>query len=150
MTRTNQEPIDVPPVEPRKALGAKAAGGGIPFRHGDGEDGHIYSGEFKCHLEDPEAGSFDWTGRWSVHGMDSNAVELAVYADGLAFWLIVGDYVNGHFLCIPEWDVGCALSCSLTDTQWNYGRISRSMKPCDAMSVTEGLADFSRKTGWGR
>ena len=133
MTIIDQKVTDATHLELRNALRAQRTDRGTSFLPVAQGEEHIYRSSFKCHWEDPEAGSFDRTGRWSIHEMIYNSVRLSKYADG-------------HFRCIPKWDVGCALSDSLTEIRWNFGKI----KPCVAMSVAEGLADFSRMTCQGR
>ncbi len=105
------------------------------------------AGEFKCCLKTSE-GLESWTGRWAVYEMKKNQAELEI-CDSCMYHVIVGTCYGGHYLCIPNWNVGCSLSMSLTDTFWNYEQISQNLKPVNAKTVTMALADFSEKTGWG-
>lgn len=106
-------------------------------------------GDFECRQRKKGGAMSTWQGRWSIYKMEERHIELDVYAGGWGFHTIVGRYTDGHYLCIPEWRVGCALSMSLCDTHWNYSSIAHCLKPFEAMSVTAALADFSSKTGWG-
>ncbi len=48
--------------------------------------------------------------------------EAEVLAEGYSFHLIFGSQVNGNFLCIPNWHIGCELA-ALTDITWNLKAI---------------------------
>ena len=115
----------------------------------EGKAGLPSKGFFECQQQKPRGGMSTWQGYWTIRKMDDRQVELVVCAGGWGFYTVVGRYVNGHYLCIPGWKVGCDLS-DLCDTYWNYGSISRCLKPFEARSVTTALADFSMKTGWGK
>lgn len=51
--------------------------------------------------------------------------EICINANGFGFHTIFGTQVNGHFLCIPDWGVGCELA-SYTDRFRNIESILRS------------------------
>ena len=103
---------------------------------------------FECHYTDEQGNGMSWEGKWNVVDAHGGSIEMTVTARGFSYWLIVGEYTDGYYVCIPEWNAGSALGY-LDDLHWNYGRLSRSMSPCDAMSVVAGLRDFARTTGWG-
>lgn len=44
--------------------------------------------------------------------------ECTVEARGYSFHLLFGSQINGNFLCIPDWSIGCELA-SLDDQGWN-------------------------------
>lgn len=50
--------------------------------------------------------------------LDAEPYEVTVEAEGWSFHLLFGSQINGKFLCIPNWRVGCELS-SLNDVLWN-------------------------------
>lgn len=60
--------------------------------------------------------------------------EVIVNARGSSFHLIFGKQVNGMFLCIPNWNIGCELS-NLFDRDWNM----------NSLLNTEGL-DYEETT----
>lgn len=116
-----------------------------------GEDGLRFPsrGDFECRQRKPDGTMSTWQGYWLIHKIEKRHIELDIYAGGWGFHSIVGRYSDGHYLCIPEWRVGCALSASLCDTFWNYSSLAHCLKPSEARSVTTALADLSSKTGWG-
>lgn len=48
--------------------------------------------------------------------------EAWMYARGSGFYLIVGRYAHGNYICIPNWNVGTELSLR-TDVFWNEERL---------------------------
>ena len=74
--------------------------------------------------------------------------EMAVEARGCSFHLIFGDQINGMFLCIPNWDIGCELS-SLTDRHWNRDSLLKTgridFEECNAIVwALSSIADLLR------
>lgn len=57
-------------------------------------------------------------GKIIPYRLKENTYEAAVKARGCSFHMIFGDKINGMFLCIPNWNIGCELS-SLSDQSWN-------------------------------
>ena len=51
--------------------------------------------------------------------------EVNVEARGWSFHMIFGSQINGMFLCIPNWNVGCELS-RLSDRDWNMSSLLRT------------------------
>ena len=51
--------------------------------------------------------------------------EVNVEARGSSFHLIFGSQVNGMFLCIPNWNIGCDLS-RLSDRDWNMDSLLKT------------------------
>ena len=54
--------------------------------------------------------------------------EVNVAARGSSFHLIFGSQINGMFLCIPNWNVGCELS-RLSDRDWNMNSLRNCSEP---------------------
>ncbi|HCS74366.1 MAG TPA: hypothetical protein DIW17_10890 [Clostridiales bacterium] len=54
------------------------------------------------------------------------------------FIFMVGKYVNGNFISVPAFDVGCDLS-SYGDYFWNNEKLARHMSPVDAATIAEAL-----------
>jgi hypothetical protein len=59
------------------------------------------------------------------------------------FIFIVGKYINGAFISIPAFRVGCDLA-SYSDYFWNNEHLARLMNPVDAATVAEALRTLSR------
>lgn len=86
--------------------------------------------------------------------LDSELYEMVVEARGYSFHLIFGEQVNGMFLCIPNWDVGCELS-SLNDRHWNMESLLKTdridFEECNAIvwalsSIADMLKLLNRDT----
>lgn len=59
------------------------------------------------------------------------------------FFFIVGKYINGAFISIPAFGIGCDLS-SYSDYFWNNERLASLMNPVDAATVAEVLRTLSK------
>ena len=64
--------------------------------------------------------------------------ECTVEARGYSFHLLFGSQSSGHFLCIPDWNIGCGLA-SLDDTGWNL----RSLLDTERLDYEEATAVIS-------
>ena len=58
--------------------------------------------------------------------------EVLLEARGYSFHIIFGSQINGNFLCIPNWNVGCELA-ELWDRSWNMDSILRAGNQLDAL-----------------
>lgn len=56
-----------------------------------------------------------------------NVHHIGIEYDGNYYSVIFGEYVNGGFCSIPNWEVGCELSC-LDDVFWNETSIGKALK----------------------
>lgn len=59
------------------------------------------------------------------------------------FLFIVGKYINGAFISIPAFKIGCDLS-NYSDYFWNNEQLARLMSHVDAATVAEALRFLSR------
>lgn len=59
------------------------------------------------------------------------------------FIFMVGKYMNGAFISIPTFKVGCDLA-DYNDYFWNNEHLARLMNPVDAATVAEALRALSR------
>ena len=48
-------------------------------------------------------------GSISVINLEKEPYEVQIDANGYGFHVIFGRLINGHFLCIPDWNMGCEL-----------------------------------------
>jgi hypothetical protein len=72
-----------------------------------------------------------------IHPLEINKetyYEVRVSARGSDFHVIVGSYTYGRYLCVPNWDFGCALS-GLNDRFWNEERIRGHIRKVDAATL---------------
>ncbi len=109
------------------------------------------SSRFNCSV-DIDGEHATWVGDWQLMfyctESGSRLAELEVNGRFSYFYVIIGEYYYGHFLAIPNWQVGCELSFKLTDTFWNYEKLSRYLPPVDCTTVIMGIKDFALKSGW--
>lgn len=79
-----------------------------------------------------------WEGK--VHNIQrrNGMIEADITGKGSQMHVIIGEYENGNFVCIPEWGVGSALSY-LDDRFWNRERLARYMGNVDAITLSEAL-----------
>lgn len=61
--------------------------------------------------------------------------EVNVEARGSSFHMIFGSQINGMFLCIPNWNIGCELS-RLSDRDWNMNSLLKT----DSLDYEEATA----------
>ncbi len=73
-------------------------------------------------------------------------VEFIVYGRSSCMNGIVGKYMSGQYIRIPDINVGCPLS-RMSDTFWNKERLSAHMQEADAVTVTYALKAMSEYLG---
>lgn len=61
--------------------------------------------------------------------------EVIIEASGYQFHLLFGSQINGNFLCIPDWHMGCELA-HLDDISWNIDSILRTDSKLDYEDAT--------------
>ncbi len=49
--------------------------------------------------------------------------EYSVAVDGSAYLIIYGKHINGHYCCIPNWDIGCEMG-SPGQVDYNTDRLN--------------------------
>ncbi len=72
--------------------------------------------------------------------------ELLVYGRESCIDAVIGKYMSGQYICIPDIDTGCPLS-RLSDIFWNRERLSVHMNETDAATVAHALRALSGYTG---
>ena len=87
-----------------------------------------------------------WSGEIKITRRSLNMVEFIVYGRSSCINSIVGKYMSGQYICIPDIDVGCPLS-RLSDTFWNKERLSAHMQEADAVTVACALKALSEYLG---
>lgn len=94
--------------------------------------------EFKCTHTFEDGKTANWTGTITTVRKTAGLTEAEVSGRGSTFTVIFGDYRNGHFLCIPDLDVGCPMS-RWDDLFWNMERLGKLMNTVDAVTVASGI-----------
>ncbi len=98
---------------------------------------------YTCSDQDP---LFPHTWEGQIIPIDPAAGEMEVTANGSFFHIICGRYLNGHYLCIPNINVGTDLS-EPDDVFWNRAHLSAcypNLSETDIISITEALAVAGR------
>ena len=68
--------------------------------------------------------------------------EIEINARGSYFHILFGPHKYGHYICIPNWNIGTEAAC-LTDRFWNLQRlmdICPKLSAVDAVSIADALA----------
>ena len=100
---------------------------------------------FRCSLPGNSRG---WEGRVEVIRQGNNMAELIIAGRGSRMNAVIGKYLSGQYICIPDLDTGCPLS-RLTDTFWNSERLSGRIPEVDAITIAYALKAVSEYLGGG-
>lgn len=87
-----------------------------------------------------------WMGEVVVKSHSMCMAELLIYGRDSCINAVIGKYMSGQYICIPNIDAGCPLS-SLSDIFWNRERLSAHMNGTDAVTVAHALRALSGYTG---
>lgn len=75
----------------------------------------------------------------------NNVHHIGVEYNGNYFSVIFGEYVNGGFCSIPNWNVGCELA-ELDDVGWNKRVLSELFENSGIGNcIAQAIARFARK-----
>lgn len=83
-----------------------------------------------------------------IINIDHEPYEININADGYGFHTIFGSQSSGHFLCIPNWNIGCGLG-PYNDRYWNTNSIygSGKIRYEDACAIGNALQLLERFLG---
>lgn len=103
--------------------------------------------EFECTVpaEKGEVGQ-RWLGEVVVKSYNISMAELIICGRDSCINAVIGKYMSGQYICIPDIDTGCPLS-RLSDLFWNRERLSAHMNGTDAVTVAYALRALSVYTG---
>lgn len=87
----------------------------------------------------------EWKGEMRLVKSAGSFCEAEITGRGTYFHVIVGQHLYGHYICIPNRDVGSELS-GLGDLFWNTERLSGLMGKADAVTVANGLCHLEKLT----
>lgn len=87
-----------------------------------------------------------WLGEVVVKSHSICMAELLIYGRDSCINAVIGKYMSGQYICIPDIDTGCPLS-RLSDIFWNRERLSAHMNVTDAVTVAHALRALSGYTG---
>nr|WP_304957062.1 hypothetical protein [uncultured Acetatifactor sp.] len=87
-----------------------------------------------------------WLGEVVVKSHSICMAEQLIYGRDSCINAVIGKYMSGQYICIPDIDTGCPLS-RLSDIFWNRERLSAHMNEADAVTVAHALRALSGYTG---
>ncbi len=101
--------------------------------------------EFVC-TAPAEEGEQRWLGEVVVKSHSMCMAELLICGRASCINAVIGKYMGGQYICIPDIDAGCPLS-RLSDIFWNKERLSAHMNRTDAATVAHALRALSGYIG---
>lgn len=87
-----------------------------------------------------------WLGEVIVRSYSMCMAELVIYGRESCINAIIGKYMRGQYICIPDIEAGCPLS-SLSDISGNKERLLAHMQETDAITVAHALRVLSGYSG---
>ena len=75
--------------------------------------------EFVCKRKVKYEGLETWDGTIEIVSVKRSLIETIIQGRGSTMRVLIGDYSYGHFVCIPDLNVGCPFA-SWGDEFWNY------------------------------
>jgi len=67
---------------------------------------------------------------------------IGVECDGSYYSVIFGEYVNGYFCSIPNWNVGCDLSFNPHDVNYNEEKLAYIVSKRAAKAIANAITDY--------
>lgn len=75
----------------------------------------------------------------------SNVHHITVNFKGLSYSVIFGEYINGGFYAIPNWNTGGELA-EFSDVTWNTSSIYKSLSDKEAArAIAKAIRDYSKQ-----
>ena len=88
-----------------------------------------------------------WPGKVRVRSSSMYMAELIInYGRESCMNAVLGKYMGGQYICIPDMDIGCAIG-SLSDVKGNKEKLSAHMGYEDAATVAHALRALSGYCG---
>ena len=94
--------------------------------------------EFECVL-----GEESWIIEVDLLSFEDLLYELFVWGRGTKFHILIGRYLHGSFMCIPNLGIGCELADDLSDTFWNRESIGRHLNEVDTATLVCAISKLS-------
>ncbi|MCM1224226.1 MAG: hypothetical protein NC548_58220 [Lachnospiraceae bacterium] len=103
--------------------------------------------EFVCtSLEEGGAREERWLGEVKVRSRGRDTAELVIYGRDRCINAVIGKYMGGQYICIPDIDMGCPMG-RLSDLSGNKERLSAHMDKAAAVTAAHALRALSGYTG---
>ena len=97
--------------------------------------------EYNCSYTLENGRKISWSCEMYLIDYAKDFYELSLTGKGSYFHVIVGPHENGHFICIPNWQVGCEPG-SYDDRFWNREQLIHQLNPVDTETVVAGIAQL--------
>ncbi|MCD8250176.1 MAG: hypothetical protein LUC60_10080 [Lachnospiraceae bacterium] len=85
-----------------------------------------------------------WIGTISILDYYDEMIEADISTDNRCMHSIIGKYMFGHFICIPEWGMCCSLAGSLDDWLCNLDRLKGHIGNIEAITLARALSLIGR------
>jgi hypothetical protein len=82
-----------------------------------------------------------WTGEITRCKGNEKKCEFEIQSRGSYYHVIIGKHDYGHYVCVPNWDVGCELA-DYADTFWNTERLSKQLRIADAVTIATAIREI--------
>lgn len=79
-----------------------------------------------------------WIGTVTECEFNTDMFEFRVNGRESDYYVIVGSYQHGNFICIPSAGVSCPMG-EHSDVFWNYERLSSLIGAIDATTIAYGI-----------
>ena len=84
-----------------------------------------------------------WVGQIdTIKGVKENC-EIEITARGHYYHVIFGSHSYGHYLCIPNWNVGCEMA-DFSDLFWNTERLAKNLNLLDAITIATAVKEAEK------
>lgn len=79
--------------------------------------------------------------------LENEPYEVFIESQGLSFHVLFGSQVNGNFLCIPNWELGCEMA-EFSNRAWNRESMLKTRSGLgyeDATAIAHGISLLDSK-----
>lgn len=93
-----------------------------------------------------KAHSTNWTGTLELL-TEKAPYEAVVNSRGNYYHFIYGKYINGFYISIPEWYIGCPMA-DYRDVHWNKNSLKEAgMSSYDAETIARAVSNLKKALG---
>lgn len=99
--------------------------------------------KLKCYDKKAESkNENEWIISIEIQKRTQTGFEAKIIDDLWMYYIIAEKFQHGHYLCIPNWNIGVELS-SYKDLFWNLESLSKVMKRRSAFSIIYAIKHIS-------
>lgn len=96
--------------------------------------------EFIC-THKTEKKQMRWAGMITDCKGNKEKCEFELQNRGSYYHVIIGKHDYGHYVCVPNWDVGCELA-DYGDLFWNTERLAKQLRIADAITIATAIREI--------